>query len=59
MTVFKTNLPQRTAYLVLFLVMAVALTAALVLAAERSAPATGQNARPTAAQALAGAQHVG
>jgi hypothetical protein len=54
MTAFKTSLPHRTAYLVLFLVMAVTLTAALLLAAERSAPGTGQSAAPTAACAGAG-----
>jgi hypothetical protein len=60
MTVIKTSRSSRTAYLVLFLVIAVALTTALVLAAERSFAATNRNSRAFAVQAptTPGAQDV-
>jgi hypothetical protein len=58
MTVIKTSRSHRMACLILLLVVAVALTTVLVLAAEQSSLATPQNARPARAVATPGAQDV-
>jgi hypothetical protein len=60
MLVIRTSRSHRIAYLTLFLVVAVTLTTALMLAAERCSPATLQNSEPIAARALTarGAQDV-
>ncbi len=60
MLVIRTSRSHRIAYLTLFLVVAVTLTAALMLVAEHNSLAIPQNSEPIAARALTarGAQDV-